>query len=139
MKSPNKRTKPVVGEFMKAVCDLSHFASRSITFDHGGTEFVSWSHLQAEIGIQTWFYFVAERNCGKHEATRSKMVAVMSRSASLLANIWLQATPIKIAKLKQTWGGTFFVPGARGMPEDIALATDTLSLSVNFPEEDLVA
>ncbi|MEP4195557.1 MAG: IS30 family transposase, partial [Aliishimia sp.] len=29
-------------------------ARRSITFDRG-TEFVSWPHLQAEIGTQTWF------------------------------------------------------------------------------------
>ncbi len=39
---------------MKAVRDLTYIACRSITFDCG-TEFVSWPHLQSEIGTQTWF------------------------------------------------------------------------------------
>jgi IS30 family transposase len=54
LKNPNKRTKPVMGKIMKAVRDLPHLAWKSITFDRG-TEFVSWPHLQAEIGTQTWF------------------------------------------------------------------------------------
>jgi len=54
LKNPNKRTKPVMGKIMKAVRDLPYAARRSITFDRG-TEFVSWPHLQAEIGTQTWF------------------------------------------------------------------------------------
>ena len=54
LKNPNKRTKPVIGKIMKAVRDLPHLARKSITFDRG-TEFVSWPHLQAEIGTQTWF------------------------------------------------------------------------------------
>ena len=54
LKNPNKRTKPVMGKIMKAMRDLPHIARRSITFDRG-TEFVSWPHLQAEIGTQTWF------------------------------------------------------------------------------------
>lgn len=54
LKNPNKRTKPVMGKIMKAVRDLPYIARRSITFDRG-TEFVSWPHLQAEIGTQTWF------------------------------------------------------------------------------------
>ena len=53
LKNPNKRTKPVMGKIMNAVRDLPHLARRSITFDRG-TEFVSWPHLQAEIGTQTW-------------------------------------------------------------------------------------
>jgi IS30 family transposase len=54
LKNPNKRTKPVMGKIMKAVRDLPHLARKSITFDRG-TEFVSWPHLQSEIGTQTWF------------------------------------------------------------------------------------
>lgn len=54
LKNRNKRTKPVMGKIMKAVRDLPHLARKSITFDRG-TEFVSWPHLQAEIGTQTWF------------------------------------------------------------------------------------
>lgn len=54
LKNPNKRTKPVMGKIMMAIKDLPHVARRSITFDRG-TEFVSWPHLQAEIGTQTWF------------------------------------------------------------------------------------
>lgn len=54
LKNPNKRTKPVMGKIMKAIRDLPHLARKSITFDRG-TEFVSWPHLQAEIGTQTWF------------------------------------------------------------------------------------
>jgi len=54
LKNPNKRTKPVMGKIIKAIKDLPQVARRSITFDRG-TEFVSWPHLQAEIGTQTWF------------------------------------------------------------------------------------
>lgn len=43
-----------MGKIIKAVRDLHHIARRSIAFDRG-TEFVSWPHLQAEIGTQTWF------------------------------------------------------------------------------------
>ena len=53
LKNPNKRTKPVMGKIMSAIKDLPLVARRSITFDRG-TEFVSWPHLQAEIGTQTW-------------------------------------------------------------------------------------
>jgi len=54
MKNPNKRTKPVMGKILKEIKGLPFAARRSITFDRG-TEFVSWPHLQAEIGTQTWF------------------------------------------------------------------------------------
>lgn len=54
LKNPNKRTRRVMGKIMKAVRDLPHLARKSITFDRG-TEFVSWPHLQGEIGTQTWF------------------------------------------------------------------------------------
>ena len=54
LKNPNKRTKPVMGKIMSAIKDLPLVARRSITFDRG-TEFVSWPHLQAEIGTRTWF------------------------------------------------------------------------------------
>ena len=54
LKNPNKRTKPVMGKIMKTSKDLPLIAGRSITFDRG-TEFVSWPHLQAEIGPQAWF------------------------------------------------------------------------------------
>ncbi len=50
----NKRMKPVMGKIIKAVHDLPHIARRSITFDRG-TAFVSWPHLQAKMGTQTWF------------------------------------------------------------------------------------
>ncbi|MBN8190366.1 IS30 family transposase, partial [Salipiger thiooxidans] len=39
---------------VKAVRDLPVTGRRSITFDRG-TEFVSWPHLQAQLGTQTWF------------------------------------------------------------------------------------
>lgn len=54
LKNPNKRTKPVMDKIIKAIKDLPHVARRSITFDRG-SEFVSWPHLQAKIGTQTWF------------------------------------------------------------------------------------
>lgn len=38
---------------MEAVQDLPHLSRKSITFDRG-TEFVSWPHLQSEIGTQGW-------------------------------------------------------------------------------------
>ncbi|MEP4198019.1 MAG: IS30 family transposase [Aliishimia sp.] len=54
LKTPNKRTKPVMRKIMKAIKDFPHVARRSITFDRG-REFVSWPQLQAKIGRQTWF------------------------------------------------------------------------------------
>ncbi|NRB20923.1 MAG: IS30 family transposase, partial [Rhodobacteraceae bacterium] len=42
-----------MGKIIKAIRDLPQVARRSITFDRG-TEFVSWPHLQAEIGTLTW-------------------------------------------------------------------------------------
>ena len=54
LKNPDIRTKAVMGKIMKAIKDLPVSARRSITFDRG-TEFVSWPHLPAEIGPQTWF------------------------------------------------------------------------------------
>lgn len=54
LKNPNKRTKPVMGKIMEAIKDLPLLARKSITFDRG-TEFVSWPHLQAKTGTQTWF------------------------------------------------------------------------------------
>ncbi len=54
LKNPNKRTKPVIDKIMKAIGDLPLMARKSITFDRS-TEFVSWPHLQAELGTQTWF------------------------------------------------------------------------------------
>ena len=48
------RTKPVMSKIMKAVRDLPHPARKSITLDRG-SGFVSWPHLQAGIGTQTWF------------------------------------------------------------------------------------
>ena len=43
-----------MGKLMKAIGDLPLMARKSITFDRG-TEFVSWPHLQAELGTRTWF------------------------------------------------------------------------------------
>jgi transposase, IS30 family len=54
LKNPNRKTKPVMGKIIKAIRDLPFTVRKSITFDRG-TEFVSWPHLQAEIGTQTWF------------------------------------------------------------------------------------
>jgi len=53
LKNPNKRTKLVMAKIMSAIKDLPLVARRSITFDRA-TELVSWPHLQAEIGTQTW-------------------------------------------------------------------------------------
>lgn len=54
LKNPSKRTKPVMGKIIKAIKDLPHAARKSITFDRG-TGFVSWPHLQAEIGTRRGF------------------------------------------------------------------------------------
>lgn len=54
LKNPNKRTKPVMSKIIDAIRDLPFAARKSITFDRG-TAFVSWPHLQAEIGTQTRF------------------------------------------------------------------------------------
>ena len=66
LKNPNKQTQPVMGKIMDAIGDLPHLARKSITFDRG-TEFVSWPHLQAELGTQTWF-------CNPHRRDRKVLL-----------------------------------------------------------------
>jgi len=53
LKNPNKRTKPVMGKIMHTIRDLPPAAREATTFDRGN-EIVSWPHLQAETGKQTW-------------------------------------------------------------------------------------
>jgi len=53
LKSADKRTRPVIDKVSAAIRALPQPARRSITFDRG-TEFVSWPHLQAEIGTSSW-------------------------------------------------------------------------------------
>ena len=65
---------------MKAIKDLPRIARRSITFDRG-TEFVSWPHLQAEIGTQTWFCDPSSPLSGHRYAIACR--AVRGRKASL--------------------------------------------------------
>jgi len=69
LKNPNKRTKPVMGKIMEAIKDLPLLARKSITFDRG-TEFVSWPHLQAKTGTQTWFC-----DPSAHKSTHPALVA----------------------------------------------------------------
>ena len=54
LKNADKRTRPVMEKVIAAIRALPQPACRSITFDRG-TEFVSWPHLQAEIGTSSWF------------------------------------------------------------------------------------
>ena len=54
LKNADKRTRPVMDKVIAAIRALPQPARRSITFDRG-TEFVSWPHLQAEIGTSSWF------------------------------------------------------------------------------------
>jgi len=54
LKNKSKHTKPVMHKVTDALRSLPLIARRSITFDRG-TEFVSWPHLQSEIGTQAWF------------------------------------------------------------------------------------
>lgn len=54
LKFADKRTRPVMGKVIAAIRAQPQPARRLITFDCG-TEFVSWPHLQAEIGANSWF------------------------------------------------------------------------------------
>lgn len=54
LKNANKRTLPVMNKVISAIGTLPFASRKSITFDRG-TEFVSWPHLQAEIGTKSWF------------------------------------------------------------------------------------
>ncbi len=56
-------------------------------------------------------------------------------------SLWQYPAPRYTSQKRQAeadLGRTLFVPSERGMPEDIALATDTLSLSASFPKENHV-
>ena len=54
LKNDSKRSASVMAKIATLLRDLPHHARKSITFDRG-TEFVSWPHLQAEIGTASWF------------------------------------------------------------------------------------
>lgn len=54
LKSPNKGTRPVIGEIMKAMQELRHLAANPSALARG-SEFVSQPRLQAKIGKQYWF------------------------------------------------------------------------------------
>ena len=54
LKNADKRTRPVMDKVIAAIRALPQPARRTITFDRG-IEFVSWPHLQAEIGTNSWF------------------------------------------------------------------------------------
>lgn len=71
---------------------------------------------------------------------------VMPKSDQLLVaircNLWEYPAPRYTSAKRlaeQDLGRRFLVPGERGMPEDVALATDTLSLHAGFPNENHVA
>jgi IS30 family transposase len=87
------------GKIMSAIKDLPLAAPRSITFD-GGTEFVSWPHLQAEIGTQAWFCDpsspsrdiamrypagrrMAKRHSQEHEPKPSKVASSQTRHPAM--------------------------------------------------------
>ena len=53
LKNDSKRSMPVMSKITSLLRDLPHHARKSITFDRG-TEFVSWPHLQTEIGTASW-------------------------------------------------------------------------------------
>jgi len=44
----------------------------------------------------------------------------------------------QLRQAEEELGRTFFVPGERNMPNEIALATDSLSLQASFPNEDQI-
>ena len=54
MRNEDRQSKPIMEALIQGLAPLPADARQSITFDRG-TEFVSWPHLQAEIGTQTWF------------------------------------------------------------------------------------
>lgn len=60
---------------------------------------------------------------------------------SIAFSSWQYPAPKYTSQLRQAeeeLGQTFFVPGERNMPNEIALATDGLSLSASFPTEDQI-
>lgn len=60
---------------------------------------------------------------------------------SIAFSSWQYPAPKYTSQLRQAeeeLGQAFFVPGERNMPNEIALATDALSLSASIPKEDQV-
>ena len=82
LKTPNRRSKPVMGKIIKAIKTLPYQARRSITFDRG-SEFMDWPHLQAEIGTQTWFCDPSspwpKRNSREHQPPRQTLASAQTR------------------------------------------------------------
>lgn len=83
LKNTTKRSKPVMDEIATATGALPFAARRSITFDQG-SEFVTWPHLQAETGTQSWFC-AAQSPCqkGAVENTNPRLRRFLSRKIDL--------------------------------------------------------
>ena len=61
---------------------------------------------------------------------------------AIICTLWQYPAPMYTSQKRQAeqdLGRTFFVSGERGMPEDLALTTDTLSLHSSFPKGNRVA
>jgi transposase, IS30 family len=54
LKNRDRQSRPVMEALIAGLATLPFAARRSITFDRG-TEFTAWAHLQAGLGVQTWF------------------------------------------------------------------------------------
>ena len=54
LKNPNRKTQNVMGKLADVMRTLPRAARSSVTFDRGA-EFMDWPHLQAHVGVQTWF------------------------------------------------------------------------------------
>ena len=54
LKNRDRQSRPVMEALIAGLAALPFAARRSITFDRG-TEFTAWPHLQAGLGVQTWF------------------------------------------------------------------------------------
>ncbi len=54
LKNRDRRTRPIMDTLIRVFGALPIIARRSVTFDRG-SEFIDWPHLQAHVGMQTWF------------------------------------------------------------------------------------
>lgn len=54
LRNADRRSKPVMEEIIAGLWPLPFHTRRSITFDCG-FEFLAWPHLQAGLGVATWF------------------------------------------------------------------------------------
>ena len=102
LKNRDRRTRPIMDSLIHVLGALPVKARRSVTFDRG-SEFIDWPHLQANVGIQTWF-------CDPQSPWQKGTVENTNRRARRWLPREIDPTTISESQLKSIYDGLNSTP-----------------------------